>query len=767
MLWFGRYRRSTVWVVAILSLALVWALPAVPQTVTFSSIEVRGNERVEDATVLSFAGITPGQPITAGQLNSAYQRILASNLFESVEIDTRGGRLVIDVDEFPTINEISIEGNRRINDEVLLELVRSQPRRVYSPTQAEADARTLTEAYREAGRLAATVQPKIIARSQNRVDLVFEVLEGAVVEIERISFVGNRSYSDRRLRQVLATKQAGLFRQVIQRDTFLEDRLQFDQQLLEDFYMSRGFIDFEVVSVTSEFSRERNGFFITFNLREGQRYEIGNIRVQSDLPGVDPQRFRDILRMRTGQTYSPNLIENNVARLERKAIQDRLDFVRVVPQIERDDQNRRLNVTFVMERGPRVFVERIDIEGNATTLDRVIRQQFRVVEGDPFNPREIQQAAARIRALGYFSQSSVDTREGTTPDRVIVDVDVEEQPTGSLSFGVNFSFGDGVGLAFGLTERNFLGRGQILAFQLGAGADNADTSLTFTDPYLFGRDLVGSASIYYRTTNQFAQDFDTQQIGFEPGLNFPLSENGRLGLRYRISQDEISDVTQFSSAILQEEEGTKLTSAVGYTYSWDNRRTGLNPNAGIAFEFSQDFAGVGGDVEFIRTQASVTGETRLFREEVGLTVTLAGGDLTSLGDTDSRILDRYTAGGRVRGFDRNGLGPRDLAALNEDALGGNRFVAFSVEADFPLGLPEEYGIRGGVFFDAGSVWDLDNNIGTNGVPVDDSFILRSVIGASIFWTTPIGPLRFDFTAPLQSEPYDDTRNFDVTINSRF
>ncbi|MEM1360086.1 MAG: outer membrane protein assembly factor BamA [Pseudomonadota bacterium] len=766
MLWVCRNIRLAIWVLGFGVAFAFWTGAGQAQTVSFSTIEVRGNERIEDETVLTYAGITPGQPVTAGQVNSAYQRILASNLFESVEIDTRGGRLVIDVTEFPTINEISIEGNRRIDDEILTELIRSQPLRVYSPAQAEADARTITEAYREAGRLAATVTPKIIARSQNRVDLVFEVLEGSVVEIERISFVGNRSYSDRRLRQVLATKQAGLLRQVIQRDTFLEDRLEFDQQLLSDFYMSRGYIDFEVISVSSEFSRERNGFFITFNVREGQQYDIGEISVVTELPGVDPLRYRDAIRMRTGQNYSPVRIDDSIARIERKTIQDRLDFVRVVPQISRNDQERTLDVTFVMERGPRIFIERIDIEGNATTLDRVIRQQFQVVEGDPFNPREIQQAAERIRALGFFADANVNTREGTSPDKVIVDVDVTEQPTGSLSFGVNFSIDDGFGLAVGLSERNFLGRGQTFGFQVGLGVDNLNTSLSFSDPYLFGRDLIGGASIFYRATDNFNADFDTSELGFQPSLNFPVSENGRLGLRYQIADEDISNVTSDSSEILQREEGSRITSLVGYTYSYDTRRVGLNPNAGIRVEFSQDFAGVGGDADYIRTQASIIGETRLFREEVGFTVSLRGGDLSML-TGNSTVLERYRSTSQIRGFQSNGIGPVDTAAPNEDNLGGNRFAAFSVEADFPLGLPEEYGIRGGVFFDAGSIWDLNDRVGTNGVLVDDDFHLRTVIGATLFWTTPIGPLRFDFTRALQKEDTDRERNFDLTVSTRF
>jgi outer membrane protein insertion porin family len=756
---------------------LAGGLPAgrvVAQEVAFSEIRIEGNQRIETATILTYAGIEPGSPVTAGQVNAAYQRILGSGLFEEVGIDTSGNRLTITVREYPTINRINFEGNRRIDDETLLSLITSQPRRVYSPSTAEADTQVIADAYQQSGRLDATVVPKIIPRSQNRVDLVFEVTEGAVIEIERIGFVGNRSFTDRRLRQVLETKQAGIFRALVRSDTFIEDRVQFDVQVLTDFYRSRGFIDFQVLSVTPEFSRERDAFFLTFNLQEGQRFRLGQISVTSEVPGIDPAVYAAVLRLRPGQVYSPSLIEDNLARLERKSLLEGLDFIRADPIVTRNERDLTLDIEFALVRGERIFVERIDIEGNSTTLDRVIRRQFNVVEGDPFNPREIRQSAERIRALGYFANADVEAREGTQPDRVIIDVNVEEQPTGSLSFGVNYSIQDGFGVAVGLSERNFLGRGQLLNFQVGVGVDNADSVLTFTEPALLGRDVAGTIDIFYRATDQFSADYNTLEYGFSPSLSFPISENGRLQTFYRLANERISDVDtgdpddpddNGSSIILQEEEGTQLTSALGYVYSYDTRRRGINPDAGVRFEFGQDFAGLGGDTKYFRTQASIIGETRAFSGDVRLTSELTGGVLTMLDGQDSRIIDRYR-GGEIRGFDRNGIGPRDLTATNEDALAGNNFFYFTIEADFPLGLPEEYGIRGGVFFDAGSVWALNNTQGTGG-PVDDSFHLRTVIGASVFWSTPIGPLRFDFTGPIEYESYDETRFFDLTVSTRF
>lgn len=757
-----------------LILTLAHAASPVMAQAQYSSVEVRGNQRIETSTILTYAGIQPNQPVTAGQVNAGYQRILGSGLFETVNIEASGNRLIIAVEEYPTVNQINIEGNKRLDDDVLIGLLNTQPSRVYSPSTAEADARIITDAYRQSGRLAATVQPKIIPRSQNRVDLVFEVTEGSVVEIERIGFVGNRSFSDRRLRQVLGTKQAGIFRALVSSDTFIEDRIQFDRQLLTDFYRSRGYVDFEVLSVTPEFSRERDAFFLTFNIREGQKFNLGKISTSSEITGLDPMPYAEILKIKSGQPYTPNRIEDSITRLERKALQDGLDFVVADPRVTRNDRDLTLDVEFALVRGPRIFVERIDIEGNQTTLDRVIRRQFDVVEGDPFNPREIRESAERIRALGYFSVAEVNAREGTQPDRVIVDVDVEEQSTGNLSLGLSFSLDDGVGAAFGINERNFLGRGQILNFSLGIGVDNADSQISLTDPALLGRDMSGTMNLYYRTTNNFSADFSTREFGMDPSISFPLSENGRLQLRYELVENEIKDVDygddddpddNGSSVIIQREEGKQLTSAIGYKYTFDTRRRGLNPNAGVRLEFGQDFAGIGGDVEYIRTTALIGAETKLFNEEIGLTVELQGGSLNTLSGNSS-VLDRYRGGGRVRGFTRNGIGPRDLTATNEDALGGNYVASFSIEADFPLGLPEEYGIRGGVFYDAGSIWGLDDTAGTGG-EVDDDFHLRSVIGASIFWTTPIGPLRFDFTKALDKEDYDDERTFDLTISTRF
>ncbi|SNX67670.1 Beta-barrel assembly machine subunit BamA [Cereibacter ovatus] len=754
------------------------ALPALAQSYSFSNVKVEGNERVDAGTVLGFARINRGQAISGGELNEAYQRLADSGLFQSVEVVPQGGTLVIRVQEYPTINIINFEGNARIKDDKLAELVKSQSRRAYNPSQAEADAAAITEAYRVQGRIAATVTPKIIRRAGNRVDLVFDIVEGKVVEIERLSFVGNRSYSDRRLRQVLETKQAGLLRSVIASDTFIAERVELDKQLLRDFYLSRGFVDFQILDATAEVTRERDAFFLTFTIQEGQSYSFNRIDAVSEIDGLDAADFRDALRVRSGATYSPSVIENNIARLESLAVQKGLNFVRIEPRITRNERNQTLDVTFALVRGERIFVERIDIEGNTTTLDQVVRRQFRTVEGDPFNPREIRQSAERIRALNYFSTAEVNTEPGSSPDQVVVNVDVEEQPTGSLSFGVSYGVSAGVGFNIGFSEQNFLGRGQILALDVSTGTDNINSQINFVEPFFLGRDLRFRFNTYYRESDNENARYDTRNIGVSPSIEFPISENGRIELRYTLSEDKIDNVDDGtgdngdeSSIILQNEadRGPLIRSSLGYTYSWDTNRGGLNPTGRNLFRFSQDFAGLGGDVEYISTTALAMHERKVWNEDVTLRGILEGGVLHMLGDDPSRVTDRFFGNGKIRGFEPNGIGPRDQNVNNEDALGGNYFAVARLEADFPLGLPEEYGFTGGVFLDAGSVWSLDDvDGGSDGSEeVDDGFNLRSSVGVSVFWTTPIGPLRFNFAKALAKEDYDEEQVFDLTISTKF
>lgn len=745
--------------------AVLLATNVFAQNFRFSSISVEGNNRVQDGTVLAHAGLDVNESFSAAELNDAYQALVATGLFDSVDFAPGGSRLAITVVERPTILRIAWEGNNRINNNELDSLTQSQEGRVFNPVQVEKDAAAITKAYREKGRIAASVTPKVIRHSDNRVDLVFEISEGGRTEIERLSFVGNSVFSDRRLRRILETKQAGFFRALVARDTFVADRIAFDRRVLIDFYQSRGYADFRVLDVESELTRSRDGYFLTFTVEEGQRFAFGEVTISSSYPGVDPNDFVELLRIKSGDVYSPADIDNQIARLEIRATEDELDFLRVNPVISRNPEDLTLDIIFVLERGERLFVERIDIEGNTATLDSVLRRQFDqqgVVERSPFNPREIREAASRIRALGFFSQANVTRQPGSTPDQVIIDVDVAERATGSVTFGGNYNTATGISAIGSYSESNFRGRGQEIDLSYARGENNNRLTVDFADPAFQGRDVrLGLSGGYYDTDNENAL-YDTSVASFTPSLGFKVGDETRLSLRYRLAEENLTDVTSTSAILLAEEaQGALTTSSLGYSLTYDNRGSGLNPDAGVLLRLGQDFAGLGGDTNYLKSSARATAQTTLLDDRLKLSATLEGGLLSYLSG-NSRVTDRYFMGSSVmRGFAPHGIGPRD--STTGDALGGNKFAVARLEANFPIGLPEEYGITGGLFYDAGSLWDV--GVGA-GVDYND-FTLRQVVGASIFWKTPIGPLRFNWSDVVAKETDDVAQSFELTISTEF
>ncbi|MEO0911764.1 MAG: outer membrane protein assembly factor BamA, partial [Pseudomonadota bacterium] len=552
----------------------IFATAADAQSARFTRIDVVGNERIEADTIRVFSGIEPGEVVTPADINAGVQRLFDTGLFEDVQITPRAGVLVITVLENPTINIINFEGNRRLDDDILRAVISLQPRRAYSRAGAEADAQAIIDLYAQSGRFSAQVTPKLIRLDDNRVNLVYEIFEGGVTEVQRISFVGNNVYSDRRLRRVVETGQAGLLSFVFSNDTYDQDRLELDKQLLREFYLNRGYVDFEVRSATAELSRERNGFFISFTLFEGEQYSFGETFVSTQAPGLNPSEFEGLIDLRPGQTYSAKRVERVIERLAFLAGQKGFAFVEVAPRVTRNEETRTIDIEFELLEGPRVFIERIDVRGNTQTLDRVIRRQFRVVEGDAFNRREVQRAEDRIRALRYFDSVETTVREGSGSDRAVVVVDVEEAPTGSLSFGATFAQEEGIAGTVSLTERNFLGRGQRVALDVARGNDINTFSFSFTEPALFDQDLSVGFQAFYRERDFDESSLQTRNIGFVPQISFPLSEDSRLALRARISLDRLEggdpDTT---SPILIREEGEDLTTSIGFVYTLDRRNS--------------------------------------------------------------------------------------------------------------------------------------------------------------------------------------------------
>jgi outer membrane protein insertion porin family len=738
-------------------------------TAVYSRIDVAGNQRIASDTVRSIAGISSGERVTPGQVNAAAQNLNESGLFESVDVHPEGGRLVIEVVEHPTINLIRIEGNKKLKDDALLELVQSKSRRAFSPTLAEADAKTIAGAYSVTGRLAARVTPKIIRRSDNRVDLVFEVKEGKITEIGRVALIGNRVFSDRRLKRVLATKQAGLLRSVVKGDTYIEDRIEVDKQRLRQFYSKRGYIDFQVQSTTAEFSKERNSFQVTYNIQEGQSYSFGDISIISLESDIDAEEYVNLNTIKSGSTYIATQIDTLLERIDHKAALAGKNFIQSTPRIIRNDAELTLDVEISILRGPRRFVERIDIEGNSTTLDRVIRSKFNIIEGDPINKREVRQATERVRKLGFFKNVDIQTREGSSPEQIIIDVNVEEQQTGTIGFGLTASTDNGLGIAANIQERNFLGRGQTIGASIIASSEDSLLRMNFIEPAFLGRDLAFGLNLGTGATSLDNTPYDTETLNFAPSIGFPISENGRLRLFARFSNDEIltnsdtgtgNDDIGEASIVMQPDFGTHSTGILAATYSFDKRNSIIEPTSGYKFSVTQEFAGFTGDRTFSRTTVDAKYFKSFFNEEVILTTEFEGGVIIS-SDSATLITERFMLGGAsLRGFEQQGLGPRDDVV--DQALGGNQFFAIRTEASFPIGIPEEYGIHAGVFLDVGSLWGLDFTGG-----FDDSATLRASIGVTLFWETPLGPLRFDFASPIKKEDFDETESFRFSIATRF
>jgi outer membrane protein insertion porin family len=734
------------------------------QTYAFESVQIEGLDAIEAGTVMSYLGFGRGEPVSAAELNEAYHRLQGSGLFDSVTVDPRGSTLVVRVTEFPLINRINIEGNKSLKDDELLALLQSRPRYVFNPSMADQDAEIIAQAYAERGRIAAQVQPVIIRRAQNRVDLVFEVIEGRNSEIERITFTGNRAFSDARLRRVIGSKQAGLLRFFVSADTFDPGRVEFDKQLLSDFYASRGYVDFDAVAVSSEVAPQEDGYFVTYEIREGQQFSFGAISTSSEIEGIAAADYENIVNVRSGSTYNPAVVDRVTARMEKQLQQAGYGFVRVDPRITRNERDGTLDIDFAIVRGARIVVERIDIEGNETTLDRVVRQQFTTVEGDPFNPRAIRAAAERIRALGYFANVDVQAREGSSTDSVIVDVNVEEQGTGAFSFGGTYALGQGFGFVLAFSETNFLGRGQYLKLEFAGGLDTQNYSFAFAEPNLFGRDLRAGFSAFYNTTSWQSGLFETTQFGVEPSLEFPLSETGRLRVLAGVSGATFDNYIGDSATMLAEvARGFQYGAEAGARYTYDSRRTGLQSPTYFYGEIGGRVGGLGADSQYAKATALANVTTTAFSDSITLSATVEGGAIQTISGAGTRITDRFMMSpDAVLGFGSYGMGPRDLAATDDDALGGNYFGAARLEAKFPIGLPEEYGISGGVFMHAGSVWGLDTAPG-----VDDGFYIRASGGAALYWETPIGPLRFSYAYPFMKQAYDVEQRFGVSISTGF
>ena len=762
--------KSTLNILIIFS--LISAAFLVPQTVyaqqnKISSVEIIGNKRIATNTILSIADIYEGNIYSSSDINSALQKLKASKYFRTVTLSMKGNDLNIIVVENPTINSISLEGNKNLKDEDLYELIVSKERQTLSISDTEKDAESIASAYAVSGRISAQIIPKIIELSDNRVDLVFEIIEGRVTEIEKITFTGNRNFSDTRLRGVIVSKQAGLLRGLIQSDTYVEDRLEFDKELLSEFYENKGFIDFEV-SASVELTRAKDAFLITFRILEGQRYKFGKISFLNSISGIDSGFFQKMNKIKEKSYYDPRKLIKLVEEIDNKLSKEGINFTEARTEISRNDENLLMDVDINLEKTNRLFVERIEVEGNSTTLDAVIRQKFDFVEGDPFDQRKVQRAMDRIRGLGFFKAVDTSTRQGSDPEKIIIDVNVIEKATGSLGLGAGYNSSDGSVFTFNINERNFLGKGQAINLALSSSKIEKELTIGIQEPSFLGRNLLLGISFGQKTSTPALTPLKIEKLFLAPKIRFPLSADSSLSAIYRFDQNDsnLTSSNVIASPLIKSDVGIKDKSAIILAYNLDKTNSVVTPTAGFNFNIKQEINGLGGDVDFTKTSFDLKSYKTFFRDDVIFSSNLSSGVIFG---TDADITNRFFLGGdQLKGFRNQGIGPVDNSYsnsdINGDPLGGKMFTTINLETSFPIGIPEEYDVFGGVFIGAGSLWKLDN---IDGGRVDDSSNIRAAAGVSLFWDTVIGPLRFNFSRPIKKETYDVIENFRFTVDTRF
>ena len=730
---------------------------------TISEIRIEGNQRIEPSTIISYMQLSPGEDFDPLKVDQALKNLFGTGLFADVNFRREGSVLVVRVAENPIINRLAFEGNRRIDDETLQAEVQLRPRVVYTATKVQSDAKRILDIYRRSGRFAATVEPKVIPLDQNRVDLVFEIKEGEVTEVRRIDFVGNENYSDGTLRGEILTTESAWYRFFSTSDTYDPDRITVDREALRNFYLDEGYVDFRVVSSVAELSPGRDAFFITFTLDEGERYRFGKIDISSSLKDLDPQTLEDELTTDEGDWYDQSEVDKTVTALTEQVSELGYAFVEVEPIPQKDAVGRTVGITYQVREGQRIYVERIDIHGNVRTLDEVIRREFRLVEGDAFNSSKIRRTRQRIQNLGFFNKVDMQTLQGSAPDRAIVDVTIEEQSTGELSFGAGFSTGEGPLGDISIRERNLLGRGQDLKLAFTISGRRQQLDFSFTEPYFLDKDLSAGVDVYNVRLERDESSFSEKNLGGAIRFGWEWAEFLRQSVKYTLSRDDIFDVESNASPGIKQQEGTTVSSIVGQEVSYDRLNNRFNPTDGYILRLRNDIAGLGGDVHYLRTRLSAAYYYPI-TESVSIGVNGEAGYIFGF-DEDIRITDAFFLGGAtLRGFRTAGVGPRDVST--KDSLGGNKYARGTIEVTFPVGLPEEYGIKARVFTDFGTLFDTD--LTTAEVPfLVDKHSIRATAGFGITWSSPFGPLAVDFALPYLAEDFDREEFFRFSVGTRF
>tara|TARA_R110002124_G_scaffold64985_2_gene177733 strand:- start:542521 stop:544818 length:2298 start_codon:yes stop_codon:yes gene_type:complete len=734
------------------------------QAQRIDSIRVNGAERIEALTVKTYMDVDVGTVMTEDRIDDALKNLFSTGLFADVSMRVSGNVLDVKVVENPIISRIAFEGNDELDEDDLLAEIQLRPRHVFSRTRVQSDVKRLYQLYRRNGRFTVNIDPKVVRLDQNRVDLIFEIDEGPVTKVSSIRFIGNRKFEDDQLRSIVSTKEKAWYRFLSSADRYDPDRVAYDEELIRRFYLSEGYVDFRIVDSSIELMQARQEFFITMTVDEGSRYKVGDIEIKSTMPRLDTAALLESVTIKSDEWYNADKVQGHVDILTDRLGDMQYAFVSVVPDIRRHPETKTVDVIFSVKETPLVFVERVDINGNVRTLDKVIRREVALLEGDPFNRSKVAKAERKIRDLGYFETVAVDIKAGTAPDKSVIDIAVTEKSTGELSIGAGFSSSDGPLADFRIRERNLLGKGQDLTLAAVISGQTTEFDASFTEPFFMDRDMSFGVDAFHITRDlQDESSYDQLRSGGALRLGYPLSDKWRQSLSYSLEKNDIRNVQDDASRFISDQSGERITSSISQRITYDNRNSTQFTTRGLNAWFDTEFAGLGGDAKYVSGKVGASWYYPV-AEKIVLNVLGETGAITGYGDGDVKINERYFIGGKtLRGFERSGIGPRDLST--DDALGGNVFYRSSAELSFPIGFPEELGIKGHAFNDVGSLWSIDDS--TGGANLADESSVRASAGVGISWRSPFGPIRVDLAKPYISEEYDVEEVFRFDFGTRF
>lgn len=742
--------------------ALLLIAPSFAHAEVVSSVRVEGNQRIDTSAVETYLAVEPGDDVSRYDLDLALKKLYDTGFFADIGLEMEQGVLTVQVVENPSINDVIFEGNDQIDTKDLEAEVTLRPRSIYTRTKVQNDLKRLLDVYRRNGRYSAEITPQIIELEQNRVNLVYNISEGPRAFIQKVTFIGNESYETKTLRSLISSSEERWYQFLTDSDRYDPDRLQYDQELLRRFYFQNGYADFKVKSAIAELSPQRDAFYLTFTIEEGERYRFGEIDVDSNLSVGKMPDFEEAITTKKDDIYNASEVESSIDRMVDRLSDAGFAFVDINPKTKRrEGKEKIIDLTYVIDEGPKVYVERINIFGNQRTLDEVIRREFRLAEGDAYSSSKMKRTEQRLKNLNYFESVDIQTRPGTDPDKTQIDVEVAEKSTGEITFGAGFSTADGPLADVGIRESNFLGRGQELRLRTMFAAERQMYNVGFTEPYFLGRPVEAGFDLY-KTAQDYRTEasYDREALGAILRFTYNMSEKLRHQLRYNYEASNITNIETGASRYILDQEGENVASIVGHSFIFDDRDNRIAPTSGYYWRLNQDIAGLGGDDRFLRHE--VQGEY-YYPLAKRWTFLLAGSGGHTLGlGRDVRINQRFYIGSEeIRGFSKAGIGARDITT--DDALGGNIYYATTAEVRFPLGLPEDLGVTGATFIDVGSLWDID----ASGPEVRDSAAPRASAGFGVAWASPFGPIRIDFAKALLKEDYDEEELVRFSFGTRF